>query len=140
MHHTLPGIFVSIMKHHFGYLHNKSYDTVGQVCNFFISNGVYNKTNFNSMEEMLFKVYRCENVNDANSLDSVFKKSIVSELQTIVINLYKKLQCGLTHNQKISENISLLTNDNFRPMTSLRDVDRTYEIGLNLGGDSDEEE
>ena len=52
----------------------------------------------------------------------------------------KKIDNGLTHNQKITENISLLMNNKYRPMTSLRDVDRTYEIGIKFGGDSDEEE
>ena len=140
MHHTLPGIFVSIMKHHFGFINDKSYDTVGQVCNFFISNGSFNESNYNEMKKMLFKVYRCENVTESNSLDYAFKTNIESELKTIIVNLYQKLNNGLTHNRKISENIALLTNDNYKPMSSLRDVDRTYEIGINFGGETDEEE
>ena len=140
MHHTLPGIFVSVMKHHFGFLNNKSYETVGQIHNFFIKNNTFDRNNYDAVKDILFKIYRCENVVDSNSLDYVFKKNIEVELYTIIKNLHEKIDNGLTHNQKITENISLLMNNKYRPMTSLRDVDRTYEIGIKFGGDSDEEE
>ena len=70
----------------------------------------------------------------------MFKKNIEVELYTIIKNLHEKIDNGLTDNQKITENISILMNNKYRPMTSLRDVDRTYEIGIKFGGDSDEEE
>lgn len=140
MHHTLPGIFVSVMKHHFGFLNNKSYETIGQIHNFFIKNNTFDRNNYDAVKDILFKIYRCENVVDSNSLDYVFKKNIEVELYTIIKNLHEKIDNGLTHNQKITENISLLMNNKYRPMTSLRDVDRTYEIGIKFGGDSDEEE
>ena len=58
----------------------------------------------------------------------------------VVKNLHQKLNNGFSSNQKIIENIASFTTDNYRSMTSLRDVDKTYEISIKFRGEQNEEE
>ena len=140
MHHTFPGVFISILKHHFGFVKGKSYETLGQVDKLFFPNGIQDQMMMKNMYQMLCKVYRCENVNSDRSIDSEFKKDLIRELITVVKNLHLNINNGFSNNQKITENIAAFTTDSYKSMTSLRDVDKTYEISIKFRGEQNEEE
>ena len=140
MHHTFPGIFISILRHHYGFVNGKNYDTLGQVDKMFFPNGSIDSNVINDVFIHLCKVYRCENVNSESSIDAEFKKDLKRELITVIKNLHQNLNNGFSSNQKITENIAAFTTDSYRSMTSLRDVDKTYEISIKFRGEQNEEE
>ena len=140
MHHTFPGIFISILRHHYGFVKGKNYETLGQVDKMFFPNGSIDSNVINDVFIHLCKVYRCENVNSESSIDAEFKKDLKRELITVIKNLHQNLNNGFSSNQKITENIAAFTIDSYRSMTSLRDVDKTYEISIKFRGEQNEEE
>ena len=57
----------------------------------------------------------------------------------MIKNLHKGIREIFTLKQSFSTHISELTTNRFRTMTSLRDVDINYDIGIDFGGDNNEE-
>ena len=106
----------------------------------FFPNGSIDSNVINDVFIHLCKVYRCENVNSESSIDAEFKKDLKRELITVIKNLHQNLNNGFSSNQKITENIAAFTTDSYRSMTSLRDVDKTYEISIKFRGEQNEEE
>ncbi len=140
MYRTFPGIIISLFKHYYSVRDNKKYETLGEVDSFFFNNDIYNKENINDIFEKLCRIYRCEDVIDDSSMDSQFKKNIKKELIKLIKNLHIGIRESFTLKQSFSRHISELTTNRFRIMTSLRDVDINYDIGIDFGGDNNEEE
>ena len=139
MYRTFPGIIISLFKHYYSVRDNKKYETLGEVNSFFWNDDAVNKENVNDIFDKLCKIYRCENVIDESSIDSQFKKNIKFELSNMIKNLHKGIREIFTLKQSFSTHISELTTNRFRTMTSLRDVDINYDIGIDFGGDNNEE-
>lgn len=139
MYRTFPGIIISLFKHYYSVRDNKKYETLGEVDSFFWNDDAVNKENVNDIFDKLCKIYRCENVIDESSIDSQFKKNIKFELSNMIKNLHKGIREIFTLKQSFSTHISELTTNRFRTMTSLRDVDINYDIGIDFGGDNNEE-
>lgn len=140
MYRTFPGIIISLFKHYYSVRDNKKYETLGEVDSFFWNNDTVDKENLNDIFDKLCKIYRCENVIDESSIDSQFKKNIKLELSSMIRNLHRGVKEIFTLKQSFSSHIGELTTNRFRSMTSLRDVDINYNIGIDFGGDNNEEE
>lgn len=135
MYRTLPGILISLLKHYYSVKDNRKYETLGDLNSFFAD-----RENISDLFNKLCTVYRCEDVVDESSIDAQFKKNIKKEIQTIVKNTRQIVRESLTLGYSFSDNINRLTTNNYKAMTSLRDVDINYEIGIDFRGDNDEEE
>lgn len=140
MHHTFPGIFIGLLKHHYGYKCNRELDTIGAIDKLFYPENKIDEKIVTDFLNRLYKIYRCSKVSSKNSIDYEFKKDLYREFLILLNNIHTTINNGLTNNQKISNNISKLTLDNLKAMTSLRDIDKSYEINIRFGGTDNEEE
>ncbi|MBR1883813.1 MAG: hypothetical protein IJ809_02545 [Clostridia bacterium] len=140
MYHTFPGIVISLLKHYYAIRDNKKYETLGEVKSFFWNDDGENSRNYSDIFSKLCKIYRCEDVVDENSIDAQFKKNIKRELVIMAQNLPDILKERMGVNYSFSSNIGEITSHKFKNMISLRDVDKNYDIGIELGDENNEKE
>ena len=138
MYHTLPGIFISLFRHYYAKRDNTSYLKVSEVNKFFYNKNDINKDNLIDFAEKVCNIYGCKMKEDNMNL-----KEFSFTIQKTIFNMIEKLKFNIEHNYSV--NMSLMkamesiSEGNNRPMTSLRDVDVTYNITLNIGDESNEE-
>ena len=138
MYHTLPGLFLSLLKHYYSIRDNKKYDSLGDVYGFFYNEDSPNDQNVRDFVEKMCAVYGCKVKESDNNL-----KNFSDNLQNAIIQMIKNIKFGLEHtytkNTPLKMIIDKMTINNNRVMSSLRDVDTTYNITLKIEGEKDEE-
>ena len=125
---TFPGIFMAIMRHHFAVLQNRSYDTLKPLAEFLNS-----QQNRKELFEILCRIYRCSDL-QSDSYNVTLQKVLAERILRIVKNLQHMLEESATNTTKVVPKMGILTEDGFRVMTSLRNVDVDYNIVLAKGG------
>lgn len=139
MYHTLPGLFLSLFRHYYSKRDRKQYSTASEVNKFFYNGDSLNENNIIDFIEKMCAIYNCKiNETDTNL------KAFSDNLQRTIIHMIEQLKFNLEHNfsanTPISRAIEKISIGSNRPMSSLRDVDVTYNITLRIGGESNEEE
>lgn len=140
MYHTFPGIILGLFRHYYSLRDNKKYETLKEINDFFWNDTEVKKENYIDIYEKLCIIYKCQNVVDNSSVDAEFKEKIQIELNKLIANIRKGIGEQYTNNQKVSSLIGELTGDGFKVMSSLRDVDPSYDINIIYGGDANAEE
>ncbi len=139
MHRTFPGIFISLLKHYYSVRDGEKYETLGKVDSFFFHNGSARKENISDFLDKLYDIYNCREIDISNSVHAKFKKGLSEELINTIVRLHKSLNTYNTVNKQLKSHIKEFTEYGFSAMTSLRDVDINYDIGLQFGGSENEE-
>ena len=139
MYHTLPGLFLSLFRHYYSKRDRKQYSTASEVNKFFYNGDSLNENNITDFIEKMCAIYNCKII----ETDTILK-AFSDNLQRAIIHMIEQLKFNLEHNfsanTPISRAIEKISIENNRPMSSLRDVDVTYNITLRIGGESNEEE
>ncbi len=139
MYRTFPGIFISLLKHYYSVKDSRKYETLGEVDSFFFSNGNPRKENISDFLDKLFDIYKIKGLDSENSIYANFKKEVQSEFLNTIVRLHNSLRTFNTVNKQLKSHIKEFTKFGFSAMTSLRDVDVNYDIGLQFGGNENEE-
>ena len=139
MYRTFPGIFISLLKHYYSVKDNRKYETLGEVDSFFFSNGNLREENISDFLDKLFDIYKIKGLDSENSIYANFIKEVKSEFLNTIVRLHKSLRTFNTVNKQLKSHIKEFTKFGFSAMTSLRDVDVNYDIGLQFGGNENEE-
>ena len=134
MYHTLPGMFMGLLLQYYSSKNNSNYTTIGSFIN-----AIRNKEIdiANDFLEHLYKIYSCENINSDLEKEE-YKKSIKKEVAKIIENI-------AIYNQEARRTVQLkykfedFTSKGTRNMSSLRDVDKTYDITINFWRNGNEE-
>ena len=121
---TLPGIFMAIMRHYFSIKHRSSYDTMKSVDDFMKSD-----KNKKELFDILCRVYRCYDT-DSDAYNKYIQFLLAERIRRIQDNNHKLLNESKTNNSKIARQMDVLTEDGFKVMSSLRNVDVDYDICL----------
>ena len=139
MYRTFPGIFISLLKHYYSVRDGKRYETLGEVDSFFFYNGTIRKENVSDFLEKLLEIYKCRGLDSRNTIYAGFKDGLEKEFITTIGRLHNSLRTFNTVNKQLKSHIKEFTTFGFSAMTSLRDVDNNYDIGLQFGGNENEE-
>ena len=128
MRHTLPGIFIGLLKQYYSIRDNKDYCKMGN----FIDGIKNGKLNIEEMYSQLACIYNT-NMFSSDELRKEYENSIKLELISIVGNINKKLNT-IKKDTGITNYIDEFTTIGTKIMTSLRDVDETVNITINFYG------
>lgn len=131
---TFPGIFLAIMRHYFAVHHNHDYDTFKSLSDF-----LDDESNRRKIFAILCRVYRCAD-QTADPYNKVIQQLLAKKISCITTNVDKLLRESYTNNTPVLRKIDILTEDGFKAMTSLRNIDVNYEISLAKGDDHHEKE
>lgn len=135
MYRTFPGIFISLLKHYYSVKDGKKYETLGEVDSFFFDKGTDNAFDFLNK---LLDIYKCKELDSSNSIYASYKKGLEEEFMNTIKRLHESLKIFNTVNKRLKSHIQEFTTFGFSAMTSLRDVDINYDIGLQFGGNENE--
>ena len=138
MYHTLPGLFISLLKHYYSVRDNKKYDSLGNVYEFFFKDGEPRRDNTLDFVEKMCAIYGCK-INEADNNLSNFSNTLQNAIVQMIKNIKFHKEHSYTRETKISSIIEKITVNNNKVMSSLRDVDITYSITLRLEGEKNEE-
>ena len=125
---TLPGIFMAVLRHHFAVKDNRKYETMKSLDEF-----LSNAQNRKEMFDILCRIYRCPE-QQSDSYNEIIQKLLAERILRIAKNTRNMLDESITNNAKIAPEMKILTEDGFKIMTSLRNVDIDYDISLAKGG------
>ena len=138
MYHTLPGLFLSLLKHYYSIRDNQKYDSIGDVYDFFYNGDSANNQNVRDFVEKMCAIYGCSIYESDINL-----KNFSEDLQKAIIQMIQNIKIGLEHTYPRKTPLKMIidkfTINNNRVMSSLRDVDTTYNIILSKEGEKDEE-
>ena len=125
---TLPGIFMAIMRHYFAIRDHCSYETMKSLDDF-----MSNMNNRQELFKILCRVYRCSDIN-TDTFNKFVCTILAERINKIAVNNHKMLCESKTNKSKVAPEMKILTEDGFKIMTSLRNVDIDYDISLISGG------
>lgn len=125
---TLPGIFMAIMRHYFAIRDHCSYETMKSLDDF-----MSNMNNRQELFKILCRVYRCSDIN-TDTFNKFVCTILAERIKKIAVNNHKMLCESKTNKSKVAPEMKILTEDGFKIMTSLRNVDIDYDISLISGG------
>ncbi len=128
MKHTLPGIFIGLLKQYYSIRDNKDYCKMGN----FIDGIKNEKLNIKEIYEKLECIYNTR-MFSSDELRKEYESNIESELINIAGSINKKLNT-IKRDTEITSYIDEFTTIGTKVMTSLRDVDETVNITINFYG------
>ncbi len=121
---TFPGIFMALLRHYFAIRDNCKYETMKSLDDFLGS-----EKNRKDIFNLLCRVYRCSDT-QGDPYNLVVQRVLAVRVSKIQINARRMLTESVTNNSHIAPQIKKLTEDGFKIMSSLRNVDVDYEINL----------
>ena len=132
MRHTLPGIFIGLLKQYYSIRDSKDYCKFGN----FIDGIKNEKLNVKEIWERLNHIYNT-NMFSSDELKKEYEKNIEMELTSIIENIYEKLKV-VKRDTVITKYMDEFTTLGTKVMTSLRDVDETVNITISFYGGNNE--
>ena len=128
MKHTLPGIFIGLLKQYYSVRDNKDYCKIGNFING-IKNG---KLSIEEIRDRLTYIYNT-NMFSSDELKMEYERAIEIELINIIGNINNKLNM-IKRDTVITNYMDEFTTIGTKVMTSLRDVDETVNITISFYG------
>ncbi len=129
MKHTLPGIFIGLLKQYYSIRDNKDYCKMGNFIDG-IKNGKLSIDN--EIYKQLKEIYNT-NMFSSIELKKEYEREIGIELISIVKNIHQKLNI-VKKDTEIINYMEEFTKTGTKVMTSLRDVDESVNITIKFGG------
>ena len=128
MKHTLPGIFIGLLKQYYSVRDNKDYCKFGN----FIDGIKNGKLSIEKIRDRLTYIYNT-NMFSSDELKREYERAIEIELINIIGNINNKLNM-IKRDTVITNYMDEFTTIGTKVMTSLRDVDETVNITISFYG------
>lgn len=128
MKHTLPGIFIGLLKQYYSVRDNKDYCKFGN----FIDGIKNGKLSIEEIRDRLTYIYNT-NMFSSDELKKEYERAIEIELINIIGNINNKLNM-IKRDTVITNYMDEFTTIGTKVMTSLRDVDETVNITISFYG------
>ena len=128
MKHTLPGIFIGLLKQYYSVRDNKDYCKFGN----FIDGIKNGKLSIEKIRDRLTYIYNT-NMFSSDELKKEYERAIEIELINIIGNINNKLNM-IKRDTVITNYMDEFTTIGTKVMTSLRDVDETVNITISFYG------